>query len=78
MSELTRCNYCNLKEIEARAKKEGKKVTVLPDTDWGMGGVNCYVHPKAVDIRKLLGGEDGPRAKYRVAWFMELTDRCFC
>ncbi len=28
MSELTSCNYCTLRDIRARAKRDGKKVRV--------------------------------------------------
>ncbi len=30
MSELTPCNYCDLKSIKARAKRDGKKVKTGP------------------------------------------------
>ena len=79
MSELTPCNHCSLKGIRARVKAAGKKkVTVLQDAIWGMGGHNVYVHSKDVDISKLKGGEEGERRKYFVAWFMEIGERCGC
>lgn len=78
MSELTECNYCKLSKIRASVRQSGNKVTLLADAKWGMGGVNVYVHPKAVDIRKLVGGEDGNRAQYRVSWMMEVPDHCCC
>lgn len=65
-------NYDTFQRIKERAKTNGLKVTKLYDAHWGMGGVNVYVHPKEIDILKLSGDEDGERAKYRVAWFMEL------
>jgi hypothetical protein len=78
MSELTTCNYCNLRSIRRHAKEQGLKVTVLNDARWGMGGCNVYVHPKSIKIREFRGGEDGARAKYRRAWFAELPERCCC
>ena len=78
MGDLTSCNLCKLRAIRRRAKEAGKVVTVLPDATWGMGGVNVYVHPKSVDVRELPGGEDGPRAEYRVSWMMEIPERCEC
>jgi len=78
MSELTSCNYCSLQRIKARAKSENKKVTVLADSTWGLGGLNVYVHPKGIKIKDLIGGEDGERKKYRVSWFMALGNHCEC
>jgi len=67
MSELTSCNYCSLRAIKARAKKEGKKVKVKPATYEGelrkfafQGGVDIFVDGK------------------KVAWFMELPNHCCC
>jgi hypothetical protein len=57
MSELTQCNHCSLIGIRRRAKQSGKKVTLLTDARWGMGGVNVYVHPKDVNVRLLDGGD---------------------
>jgi hypothetical protein len=78
MSELTQCNYCSLKVIRHDAKLEKMKVTILSDANWGMGGVNVYIHPRNINIKELPGGEDGERKKYRVAWFMSLGNHCEC
>jgi len=78
MSELTQCNCCTLRSIKRNAKAKGMKVTILQDAKWGMGGCNVYVHPKEVNVRKLPGGEDGPRKQYFAAWFMDLTSSCCC
>ena len=78
MSYLTPCNWCSLQQIKKRAKAENKKVTILRDAKWGLGGMNVYVHPKAVVVGKLKGGEDGARKKYRTAWFQELSQSCCC
>lgn len=78
MSDLTLCNYCNLRSIRERAKKDNMKVTTLRDAGWGLGGINVYVHSRNIDITSLKGGEDGERKKFRVAWLMELTSNCCC
>lgn len=65
MSELTSCNYCTLRAIEARAKLRGLQVT-------GMGQ-HVYVHPSGVEKDQLK-----PDGEYHVAWFMELTESCCC
>lgn len=74
---MSDCNFCTLQRMR-RGLAKGKRLTVLADATWGMGGVHVYIHPEEVDIRKLEGGEDGPRSKYRSAWFMELPERCCC
>jgi len=78
MSELTTCNYCNLKNIKREAKAVGKKVTILDDAEWGLCGRNIYVHPPEINIRLMKGGEDGPRSKYRIAWMKEISKICCC
>jgi hypothetical protein len=78
LKPMNRCNYCDLRSIKRRAKEGGLLVTVLRDADWGMGGVNIYVHPQGVNVKELQGGEDGERSKYRQAWFMSLPDSCAC
>lgn len=65
MSELTRCNYCTLKDIKRKAKKEGKKVIVKRGKhnfeDSFMGpGIDVFIDDK------------------KTAWFMELTNHCVC
>ena len=47
MSELTRCNYCSLKDIRARAEKSSRTVTVLLGS---RGGTDVFVHPSNVVI----------------------------
>lgn len=78
MSDLTTCNHCSLAAIRRRAKREGKKITILADATWGLGGVNVYVHPRNVDVKKLTAGDKGSRRKYFASWFMELTTHCVC
>lgn len=65
MSELTPCNYCTLKHIEQRAKRNGNQVILKNSLD----GVNVYVIPK--------GQELSPDTEI-TAWFMELSDHCCC
>jgi hypothetical protein len=81
MSELTRCNYCSLREIKAQARKEKKKVTLLPGRTFGqhqgggIRGIDVYVHPAKIDVKKLRPDQ---REKYWDRWFWELSDRCVC
>lgn len=74
MSELTTCNFCNLRWFQSRAKSQGKEITLLRES----GGNAVYMHPKDVDVRTLEGGKDGERARYWKAWLMEITDHCVC
>lgn len=62
MSELTKCNFCTLKGIKARAKKNGQRVYVRD-------GKGEFLGWKTV----TLSGESKP-----VAYFMELTGHCVC
>lgn len=78
MSELTTCNYCNLKRIRRNAKAKGMKVTILRDAHWGMGGENIYVHPREIKIAEFPGGEDGPRSHYFASWMMKIPNKCQC
>jgi hypothetical protein len=83
MSELTTCNYCSLREVKARARKEKKKVTMLPGRTFGvkhsetggMRGIDVYVHPAKINVSKLRPDQ---REKYWDRWFWELSDRCVC
>lgn len=38
MSDLTPCNYCTLKRMQERAKRDGKKLT----TKWEDGWIRVY------------------------------------
>jgi hypothetical protein len=71
MSELTQCNYCDLKSIKARAERDNLKVTKIK-VDWGLGGYDILVHPKEVEKPEL------DRDKYFVAWMMEIGKFCEC
>ena len=75
MSELTKCNFCSHQQSLRKAKETKMKVTVLPAKDFGLGGVDEYIHPKNIKIKKLSEQE---RKKYRVGWYMELGESCGC
>lgn len=72
MSELTKCNYCSIKEIRERAKRKGWKVTT--NKGWN-NGVNVYVHPKGIKFSEL---SDDEKYNHRVCWFQRLPDHCCC
>jgi hypothetical protein len=74
MSELTTCNHCKLQRIRRDARAEGKRV-VLETSRWGMGGVEVYVHPKAVNWRLCTVNM---KRRYWVSWMMEVTEHCVC
>lgn len=84
MSELTRCNFCVLRGIRARAKQEGKVVTLVP----GGIGIDVFVHPEYEPLTGKVristnhrdgGGELYSRyEKYFTASMMEVTDHCCC
>jgi len=49
MSEITRCNYCSLREIKKRAKVKGEKVRIKNAKDFGLGkGKDVFVNDKKV------------------------------
>lgn len=62
MSELTRCNWCSLREMRAKAKRRGARVIVENGTgdftDW-----------------KVVSYSD---RELPSAYFMELSDHCVC
>lgn len=65
MSELTACNYCNLRWIRKRAKVEGKKVILRPSRD-GWGGTVVLLKDRKTNKEKWI------------CWFMELSNNCCC
>lgn len=75
MSELTPCNFCTLKRIKARARKSGKKVTVIPDPSYPTPGYDVFIHPKSTRIKEL-SKED--REDYFSCWMMEIPEKCCC
>lgn len=72
MSELTPCNYCNLRRIQRRAERQGKRVMLKPSPYhvW-TGGQDVYL----IDTT----GERRPTRKRQwVAWMAEIPDHCVC
>lgn len=67
MSELTTCNFCTLRRMRERAKKNGDQITLI--------GQDVYRHPKDVKLKDLPAAE---RKKYWAAWFMSLSSSCCC
>ena len=76
MSELTPCNYCNLRSIERRAKADGQqRVTLIG----GIGGfIDIYVHPDSVSAQALAVGKVSERKLYWQAAMVAITDHCVC
>ena len=73
MSELTLCNHCKLHDIKRRARENGKLVVLRATSEKAFPlGQDVFVSPKGTEYSKRF------QAKYRVAWFMELTDHCAC
>jgi hypothetical protein len=72
MSELTRCNYCQLLSINARAKI--KRLVVTKQGDTAPGGT----FPNGVTILMSPRGVVPDRNVHFVAWFADLTTRCAC
>lgn len=65
MSELTTCNYCNLRAIKHRLKP-GETLSLQPAKDMGeFGGTDAVIRD-----------QDGQ--EHHAAWFMQLTDSCVC
>lgn len=77
MSELTKCNFCDLTRIKEEAKENKEVVTVVPSKGkiGSLGGVEVYVHPRDVFIEGLTKSQ---AKRYWVAWMMEVTDHCVC
>lgn len=78
MNSLTQCSFCTLKVIQNKAKADNMIVTVLHDAEWGMGGVNVYMHPKGICVSSLPGGDQGERKKFWKAWLMTIGEACAC
>jgi hypothetical protein len=71
MSELTPCNFCSLRGYRERARRTGREVVVRAAAE-GRGR-----WPKGMDVFMVKPGE-APGKGDRIAWFMELTDKCAC
>lgn len=69
MSELTICNRCTLESMR-HSQPEGVRIVLRrKGANFGLGGIAVLAVPK---------GETPDIDKHRVAWFMELTERCCC
>jgi len=74
MSELTRCNYCNVKRLKIDAKKCGMKVTKKL-AKYALGGYDFFVHPKEIMIDPQNPVD---RNQYFRMWCMEISSSCEC
>lgn len=74
---MTICNYCSYQNEKARAKERGMVATLSSrGANFGLGGVNLYIHPKDVKLSKL---SDDELAQYDGHhWFMSVPDGCCC
>ena len=82
MSELTKCNFCTMNWLKARAERE--QLRVLTRAGW-RGGVDVFLVPHGIKIPNCNLDEDSPITEgrifhklYWVSWFMELGERCGC
>lgn len=76
MSELTPCNFCNLRRYRRQAVQENKYVLILraeKDKKNTLGGYDVYMIPKGVrpDKREEF-------KQYKISWMWEISDRCVC
>lgn len=66
---MSQCNYCTMKAMKARAKKNKTRIVTFPSREMGsMGGI---------EVHEVKKGEK-PTEKNFCAWFMEVTDYCCC
>lgn len=80
---MSRCNYCQLKDIRSQANSDGHKVVLRASSF--MGGTNVYVLPPGVKMPNRiqepsdeLPNGDEFHEKYQEAWFMEISKECCC
>ena len=74
MSELTICNYCEVKRLKKEAKSTGLVVTKRAQ-NFGLGGHDYFVHPKHI---KIDPKNSLHREKYFRLWAMETGKYCEC
>lgn len=85
MSEMTICNYCQMKDRMKEAKKLGCKIVMRPSSF--MGGINVWRIPNGEELKpqsemiepcdKYPNGNEA-YDKYHVAWLGGLTNSCVC
>lgn len=67
------CNYCVLKEIRSKAKKENSSITIRPAIDMpGENSVNIFVYPEDIELT------DKNKEYYFDSWLMTLPAKCYC
>ncbi|MCK4521384.1 MAG: hypothetical protein KAU20_02335 [Nanoarchaeota archaeon] len=85
MSELTTCNFCNLRGIRARYKGTGTRLYMRPSNF--MGGTDIFAVPAGEKLpprEKMVSPCDkypnGNEAydKYHISWMMEIPSQCAC
>ena len=78
MSELTSCNYCNLKEYRRLAERGGKVVTVQP----GGIGVKVFVHEQGDTLvpwgQVGMPGDPFGRRANQISEMVEILGSCCC
>lgn len=83
MSDLTTCNFCDLKRM--RRNNKGKSKIYLRGSRGG--GVNVYKVPNGEKLpprsEMIEASEEYPNGnkaheKYFAAWFMSLSNHCEC
>ena len=77
VDEMISCNYCALKIIRARARKEKQQVTVLKNSSMGEDSVNVYVHPKNVTMKGITEVTK-KHERYLWVWMRALPKYCTC
>lgn len=82
---MGRCNYCDMKRIKERAKRQGMVVSVRASSF--MGGTDVWVHPPEYKLppksERIEPCDEYPNgndafSRYKVGWFMEIPKRCAC
>ena len=85
MSELTPCNYCNLKRFRHTAKKRGNKIITSPSEF--MGGGMCvfevpnekgFTLPPYREPSAFYPNGDKVYQKYSIGWMMSIPEKCVC
>ena len=67
---MSLCNYCILKEMKMRAKKNKTRIVTCRSTKIeDLGGIEVH------ELKKK--GEKPKEKSFRV-WFMTVTDHCMC
>lgn len=74
MSELTPCNYCNLKSIKA-SQPEGSRIELVSNNGW----IDVYVVPVGETLDTRQEPKTGNHlSKQWKASLMKVSDHCCC